>query len=164
MTESKDLSSLLDALDMALELIDLRRNGTSLGEEFPESRARIAAAASARRIYNPGKRRCEARHPHLDGGTVGCEQEADHLGPHTNHSYEWPQAARTGPLIEHLVSEYDSQREGMVIVSGWRIQAQVTGVTGRKFAPVTVAVCPNKDDAEEILELLAAKYGGADRG
>lgn len=65
------------------------------------------------------------------------------------------------PLIEHLVSEYDSQREGMALVSGWRVQAQVTGITGRKFAPVTIAICPSKDDADEIAELLTAKYGGA---
>lgn len=64
----------------------------------------------------------------------------------------------SGAVIEHLVTEYDSQREGMALVSGWRVQAQVTGVTGRKFTPVTIAVCGQKDDADEIARLLNEQY------
>lgn len=62
--------------------------------------------------------------------------------------------AQGPPSIEHLVSKYDSQSEGMALVSGWSVQAQVTGITGRKFAPVPIAICPQKDDAEEIARLL----------
>lgn len=45
--KGKDGASLFDALRASLELTDLRRNGTTLGEEFPESRALIAAALDA---------------------------------------------------------------------------------------------------------------------
>lgn len=64
--------------------------------------------------------------------------------------------------LEYTVSAYDAQRDGMAVVSGWQVRAQVTAPTGRKFAPVPVALCPSKDDAEEIAELLDAKHGGCD--
>jgi len=67
------------------------------------------------------------------------------------------------PVLEHLVSEYDSQREGMALVSGWQVYAQVTARGGRKMVPVMIALCPQEDDAEEIAALLNSKYGG-DRG
>jgi hypothetical protein len=69
-----------------------------------------------------------------------------------------PERDVTGPALLHVVSEYDQQREGMTPVSGWRVQAQVTAITGRKFAPVTVAICSDKDTADEIADLLNAKY------
>jgi len=46
-----------------------------------------------------------------------------------------------------------------MLVSGWQVYAQVTAKSGRKFAPVEIAVCGSKDDAEEIAGLLNEKYG-----
>lgn len=60
--------------------------------------------------------------------------------------------------LEHHVSRYDAQREGMTIVSGWQVLAQVTPGSGRKFVAAQIAVCSSKDDADEIAELLNAKY------
>jgi hypothetical protein len=62
--------------------------------------------------------------------------------------------------LDHAVREYDMQSEGTALVSGWQIEAQVTGVSGRKFTPILVAICPSKDDADEIAAFLNAKYGG----
>lgn len=56
--------------------------------------------------------------------------------------------------LEYGVREYDAQRAGMTLVSGWEVWAQVIGVTGRKFAPVLVALCPDKADAERIAAWL----------
>lgn len=79
-------------------------------------------------------------------------------------------AERTpGAPLRYFVTEYDAQLEGMALMSGWKIEAQVTAATGRKFTPVTIAVCSDKADAHEIAELLSAAYasepesGGAAR-
>ena len=66
------------------------------------------------------------------------------------------------PTIQHDVRQYDSQADGMVIVSGWQVLARVTMPTGRKTAPVVLATCPDKDTAAEIAELLNAKYAQAE--
>lgn len=68
---------------------------------------------------------------------------------------------RTVPALEHVVSKYDAQREGMALVAGWQVQAQVTGITGRKFMPIAVAICPDREIADEIAEFLNAKYRAA---
>lgn len=63
--------------------------------------------------------------------------------------------------IEHVTSAYNSQNEDTSLVAGWKIEAQVIGITGRRFMPVLVAICPDEVTAQEITELLNAKYGVA---
>lgn len=60
--------------------------------------------------------------------------------------------------VNHEVSQYDSQRAGWSLCSGWEVRAYVTYPSGRTSTPVTIALCPDKSDAEEIVELLNRKY------
>ena len=72
------------------------------------------------------------------------------------------EATKSSPALTHGVRSYNQQNEGMALVAGWQVEAQVTAPNGRKFVPVLIAVCPQRDDAEEIAAMLNAKYGGED--
>ena len=61
-------------------------------------------------------------------------------------------------VLTHEVRPYDMQRDGSALVAGFQVWAQVTFPTGRKAPAVVVALCADKDTAEEIAELLDAKY------
>lgn len=65
----------------------------------------------------------------------------------------------TAALV-HSVRSFEAQRDGMAVVSGWQVWAQVTYSSGRQAPAVSVAICPDRDTADEIAELLNAKYAG----
>lgn len=64
----------------------------------------------------------------------------------------------TEATLRHGVRPYDAQRDGSVRVSGFEVWAQVRMPNGRKTPPVSVALCSDRDTAEEIAELLNTKY------
>lgn len=64
----------------------------------------------------------------------------------------------TTARVEYEVGAYDAQRDGMALVSGWQVTAQVV-MPSRKLVSVLIAICPEKDDAEDIASMLNEKYG-----
>jgi hypothetical protein len=63
--------------------------------------------------------------------------------------------------LKYDVHPYDMQRDGTALVSGFQVWAHVVMPTGKKTTPVAVALCSDKDTADEIAELLNAKYNNA---